>query len=397
VLSSTIDLGNTNALRYFIDTCANADTLFGKLTDVSPFLSRSVMDRIITKTIQVGSAYYQPLIDVMALNPEVMSDYTYLKKAEQDISMSSNDFDMLWDIASTTVSARGEVELAKGAEQATMDAAISDVILALKSPIDTNISQSDTTFEGICLDTASIYYLTDTNSRYIHLDSLDTWLALMGSNAATHERIGLRLAAGSYQQAAGMFNSLGYAAYNGDTTPTEQQEYSMLWDVLLDAAIDGRSVFYLSDSDKSRLAAPQAIDIAANAARASVAHIVHVSPYVVFPCASAPASGKNGNNEYIKHPGINTTTANKNDKLKAYPNPSDGMVTFQYQPSGMGTDDITITVLNVLGEKVLQRNIESTTSRLQWNAAQLPSGIYLYTGTNSKGTIIGKGKIVLNR
>lgn len=396
-LTTVIDLGNTQALRHFIDTCANADTLFGRLTDISPYLSRTALDRIITKTIQVGTAYYQPLIDVMALNPEVISDYDYLKKTQEDIDMTTNDFDMLWSIASTTISARGEIENEKGAEQATMNANLSDIILALKSPIDTNISLSDTTFEGICLDTASIYYLIDTNSRYIYLDSLDTWLTEMGSKQATHERIGRQLAAGNLQQAAAVYNSLGYDAYNNQPDPTEEQEYSMLWGVLYDAAIQGRSALYLTSTDKAGLTAPEGINIDASAARSSVAHLLYPSPYVLFPCASAPLAARSSSNDHIKHPDSYNTDADKKDKLKAYPNPSDGMVTFQYQPSGMGTDEITITVLNVLGEKVMQQNIEATTTRLQWNAAKLPSGIYLYTGTNSKGAIIGKGKIVLNR
>ena len=78
--------------------------------------------------------------------------------------------------------------------------------------------------------------------------------------------------------------------------------------------------------------------------------------------------------------------------INAYPNPSPGMVTFEYaMPGGM-----RLTVTNLLGEQVFANRADGDFGSVFWNAGALPPGVYLYTAVSDAG-LAGRGKIVLVR
>ncbi len=78
--------------------------------------------------------------------------------------------------------------------------------------------------------------------------------------------------------------------------------------------------------------------------------------------------------------------------FKAYPNPSQGVVNFEYAIRG----GMRLTVTNLLGEQVFATWLDDDKGTVVWNAGALPPGVYLYTAVNDAG-FAGRGKIVLVR
>lgn len=79
-----------------------------------------------------------------------------------------------------------------------------------------------------------------------------------------------------------------------------------------------------------------------------------------------------------------------------YPNPGNGMFTFHF----LGTQNFvsgTIEVYNLLGEKVYSNHQITQSSDYQINLSSQPNGIYLYHVISETGTLIGEGKLVIEK
>jgi hypothetical protein len=94
----------------------------------------------------------------------------------------------------------------------------------------------------------------------------------------------------------------------------------------------------------------------------------------------------------------------ENDKVRIYPNPSNGIFQFIINNYQLGIEN-TVEVYNVLGEKIASSNSSeggeriSLLSRGQGWALDLsgqPAGIYFYRVTNKDGALIGSGKLLKN-
>jgi len=90
--------------------------------------------------------------------------------------------------------------------------------------------------------------------------------------------------------------------------------------------------------------------------------------------------------------GVKPVTLPSQDEFKVYPNPTSGLVTFSYNAPDGG--DITITVTDLLGEKIMEQQPGNTSGSITWNAANVAGGVYLYRASNAKG-VIGMGKVVV--
>jgi len=88
---------------------------------------------------------------------------------------------------------------------------------------------------------------------------------------------------------------------------------------------------------------------------------------------------------------VKTTSQN----IAVFPNPTSGVFTFQLSvvsPEYSGS----VEVYNVLGEKIYsQFNIHN--SQLTVNLSSQPKGLYLYRVIKSDGSLIGEGKIVIQK
>jgi hypothetical protein len=81
--------------------------------------------------------------------------------------------------------------------------------------------------------------------------------------------------------------------------------------------------------------------------------------------------------------------------INVYPNPSNGVFTFQAN-SGQLIADSKIEIYNVLGEEIYKNTFSALHSTLSVNISGQPSGIYLYRIISEKGEAIATGKLIFN-
>ncbi len=84
----------------------------------------------------------------------------------------------------------------------------------------------------------------------------------------------------------------------------------------------------------------------------------------------------------------------ESEKLKVYPNPSNGLFTFEANREELNIENIQ--VFNVLGQNAYsQFNIQNPTFNIDLSSQ--PSGVYFYRVTNSDGSLVGEGKIIIQK
>lgn len=104
------------------------------------------------------------------------------------------------------------------------------------------------------------------------------------------------------------------------------------------------------------------------------------------------------NRQYIYRDGIRNLAGvnevkGENEMVKVYPNPSKGVFTLQ---SSEVSGQSSVEVYNVLGEKVYsQSNIQNSTFNI--NLSSQPASVYLYRVLSENGSLIGQGKLVVER
>jgi hypothetical protein len=383
---NTIDLGNTDSVKLVIDTSMDVTKLFQELTAISPYLSADALKEVVAIA---GAQNYSDVLDLLAMNPEVIRDYDLLTEMANTLNMGSQDFDDLWATASTVSTARTALEDNMRMAGAAMDENATVIMMALKSPMDTNVSVLDTTFNGVCMDTNSVYYLIDTNSVYASADTVDQWLQNIGTINAEYERVALKYFQGNYSGANNLFTSINTQNLTSEEM-AEHNLYAGIWSVMYTAALDGRSFFQLDSAEIATLDTAGIPYVGSSAAKIRISNI-RVNPRYDFPCTSAPPASKT-----VREGRDRRTALGNGYRLRAYPNPSSGIVTFEYTlPKSLKpNEDVRIVVLNVVGEKVMERRVAGNTGKLQWDSQSLPSGVYIYQASNDGG-VFGKGKLVL--
>jgi PKD repeat protein len=88
----------------------------------------------------------------------------------------------------------------------------------------------------------------------------------------------------------------------------------------------------------------------------------------------------------------------ENGTIKIYPNPSNGVFTLQansYQPIAIANSHVEI--YNILGEKVLTETLRSTQGNNVINLSDQPNGVYLYRAVAENGSLLGQGKLVVQK
>ncbi len=92
------------------------------------------------------------------------------------------------------------------------------------------------------------------------------------------------------------------------------------------------------------------------------------------------------------HTGVNTIDA-PGGSVKVYPNPGRGVFTLQI--SNYEAARNVMEIYDVLGEKVYTGSVNSTTTEI--NISNQPAGVYFYRVFTQEGSLIGEGKIVVER
>ncbi len=108
-----------------------------------------------------------------------------------------------------------------------------------------------------------------------------------------------------------------------------------------------------------------------------------------------------GNNIIRKVIGLIATDINHTSfdgaGLIIYPNPNNGIFTMQ---SSVISNQLSVEIYNVLGEKVLAETLQPQTPKGALNEINLtnqPNGVYLYRVTGENGSLEGEGKVVVEK
>ncbi len=78
--------------------------------------------------------------------------------------------------------------------------------------------------------------------------------------------------------------------------------------------------------------------------------------------------------------------------MKVYPNPSNGKFTIQLS---VVSCQCSVEVYNVLGERVLNKNLIGTTNEI--NLSKQPAGVYIYKIHSLSGEVLSTGKFVIQK
>jgi DNA-binding beta-propeller fold protein YncE len=88
--------------------------------------------------------------------------------------------------------------------------------------------------------------------------------------------------------------------------------------------------------------------------------------------------------------------SNQTRNVILFPNPNDGVFILQMK-NEEGKMNNTIEIYNVLGEKVFTETLRSTQGDNVINLTGQPSGIYLYCVISENGSLVGEGKLIIQK
>lgn len=406
---SLIDFGNTDSLKTVIGNSSDTSTLYSILSGGSPYISKEALKEV--ATTMTLPAY--SMMHILFQNPDNLRDPDFLSVMEDAYTYPSSVMDAFADSA-TNQTNRTKTESAMSWLQGARDNHANIVLMALKSPIDTNITGVDSSWAEICTDTTSVYFLQDSNRHYVGLDSVDVWLQNIGGQWTDYERVGYYHFIGNMTEADNIFTDMGNSLPANSSEDTAKYViYTKIWEAIKSAEADDRSIWSLDSTEIASLDTFSAALVTNNEAQLMIMGITHIiptsdylpggpggpgGPGVPMPPPTAPdpcltyieAVYKQSHNDNEEKPRVYGKDA---QRFFAYPNPSSGIVTFSYDVPDAGSD-VTITIKNIVGETVKQMNTGNNKGTVQWNPGNLASGIYIYSAMGKKG-IISNGKLVL--
>jgi hypothetical protein len=391
--ASLMDFGNTDSLAGIVDTSTNNAVLYSTLSSGAPYISKRVLK---TATDSMRLTYTQ-MLNVLEETPDDIRDQDFLTYVNNAYVFSPTDMAKIQSVE-YTITARTAQEDTMGAAQTRMSVAANTIMMMLKSAYDTSVYLNDTTGAGINMDTNSVYYMSDSNAKYIWLDSVNTWLQNMGGLWTKFARVGYYNFLGQVTNADNIFTAIsgflpsaGTRNYSLDSAL--YADYSSLWAVVKSSENDGRNIYELNSTEIASIDTTSFPQPDFDAPDMMIVHVTGIisggsGTITAFPCLEVTPGYRESNNNGAS----GTGSMAENKQFTVYPNPTNGSVTFSYNAPGGG--DITIVVTDLLGEKIMEQQPGNTSGSVTWNAANLPGGVYLYRASNAKG-VIGMGKIVV--
>ena len=417
---SLIDLGNHDSLINYIDTVSDTGALYKTLTAGSPYLSGMAVEAVAGITMLNDTL----MESVLELNPDLLRNPSLWEFVDSIYSFPSCMVRTLHHYAQDSMTTRTVTEDSIQSYKMTMANAEHIIMLDINAPGDTSVSVTDTTGEGICTDSTSMYYTLDSNSAYSNSGIVDTCLRTIGGLWADYARVGYYNAQQQYDIADSIYftipsywlaidsmNSLIYSPGSKDYTPPAVAGMSNIWDVLYNAETSGRNIYDLDSSDITSLDTSSAPLAPANTAEIltnTLTNIINPSissgSILVIPCLEVIPTDRNnhkghgGDGPQSQMAGAmplmpNMVQAAGGQQFSVFPNPTSGMVTFNYNVPDAG-GDVKIEITNVVGEQEAEIHTGNNTGAVQWNANLLSPGIYIYQASGANG-IICTGKLVL--
>jgi len=404
VYNSKIDFGNTDSLSGIVSASSDTALLYSLLSSGSPFIS----EKVFTRVGDLMKLPHTSMVSILQENPDDLIDTNFLMHLDSEYSFTSNDLYLL-NLAAHTTSIRTPLENSINQAQVNIGNETNLIMMALTSSVDTNISVTDTTGAGICTDSNNVFYSLDSNSYYVDLDSVNTWLQNIGGLSSQYERVGYYNFLGSYGKADSIFSAIATALPDSTLDWYVYNTYAKLWHAVYNAELAGRNEWMLTPTEISEIDTFSTPIVTYNTgSQASWALSTGVlssgtttTKGTLIPCLNivithariAANGGGNGNNNIVMPITNISQPSADGSQFAAYPNPTTGVVTFSYNVPNGG---VTITITNVIGEKVSELSSSNNSGNLYWNPNQLPTGLYLYQAQNKNGNI-SKGKLILAR
>jgi hypothetical protein len=401
--NSRIDFGNTDSLLTIIGSSSDTVSLYSILSSGAPYISETALQTV----GDLMKMPYHSMMNLLQQNPDNLTDNNFVTHMKLDYSLSSPDLTILATAAQVT-SARTTLQNVITSSQINMANEGNIIMMALKSPIDTNVSVSDTTGAGICTDSTNVFYMTDSNSYYVDLDSVDTWLQNIGGLWTQYDRMGYYNFKGQYSIADSIFTSMASTITIPSIDWDTHNSYSQVWGAIHSAELAGRTAYQLTPTEIAGIDTFSAPLVTYNsgvqAAWSLTTGVITTTTTVpIIPLCitglvltsghrSAAPGAINGGSTIAPIVDINSN-GGSNAQFSVYPNPTTGMVTFFYNVPNGG---ITITITNVVGEKISELQSTNNSGNLYWNPGQNQPGVYLYQAQNNNGNI-SKGKLILAR
>ncbi len=395
VYNSLIDFGNTDSMINVINGSRDTSTLYSTLSNGSPYISVAALESVGS----LSKLPYYSMLQLLKQNPDDLRKGYFLPIMQAEYNFSTADFDTLI-AASTNTTRRTNLEVAMNGTIASMANEATTILLALKTPIDTNLTiTADSTWSGICTDSTSVYYLLDSNTIYLGLDSIDTWLQNTGELWASYDRVGYHNFRNGPDDANNIFNNIGNSLPAGSSPDTAAYiTYGKVWNAIYDAESAGGNLYSLNSSEIASLDTSSTPAFTYNSGLVMINGITAlVNPtntnYTFYPCVSVSLSGgKHGVSGTNTPPPI-TNIGSGNNQFSAYPNPTSGVVTFSYNVPDAG-GNMKIVISNIMGEAITQIEMVGKSGNVYWDSRNLAAGVYLYQASSDKG-IISKGKLVV--
>jgi hypothetical protein len=395
--NALIDYGNTDSLVHYIDSATSSTALYSTLSYKSPYISKTALEEV----ANVMALSYAAMKSILLLNPDDLKDNNFVTYVNNDYHFSVADMAALVS-ASAGTTARTTLEGSMGSTRAAMADEADLIMMALKTPTDTNVSVTDTA-TGICTDSTSVYYLLDSNRHYYGLDSVDKWLQNTGGLWTSYDRAGYYNWIGDTSIADSIFTGISALIPPTDTADREvYNDYSLLWTAIQHAEAHGRNVYSLNSDEIATFDTSTTVTDY-NTPRRTMRQIIHVVPWILPPtlCIGfATYSGPTGRHGGLADtagvpipPIIDINGNNKNNRFSAFPNPTSGVVTFSYNVQD-GSSGIRIVITNVVGEQMANIQQANTIGNAYWDSKSVTPGIYIYTASDANG-VISKGKLVV--
>ncbi len=83
-------------------------------------------------------------------------------------------------------------------------------------------------------------------------------------------------------------------------------------------------------------------------------------------------------------------------EVEVFPNPSTGRFTIAF----VGTQNVehgTVEIYNILGERVYASNYSLFTNHYSLDLSNQPNGVYFYRVVNNDGSVLGSGKLIIQK
>lgn len=361
-----IDGGGTSTLVSYINGSTSSDAVAVKATllSYSPYLSTTAIKAVADKDILSKP----DLITVLEANPDLLRYPELLSYLQNEIPnpLDNGQINTLI-FASQDTSARTILE-ANMSKQAADNQMIANFLLA-----------------DMQLDSAN----TD-------IDSIPVWYNNINSLSAEYAKVGYYTGRGDYTNAASVLDGIPAKFSLTEEESTELENYIDFWTIIKDAKLDGRSIHQLNSTEIANLATLNEGSFINDRVNVGTT-VVNLPPDepIRIPCVRSVFYGWNKQG---------ATSKNQNSKkrvesikiVRAYPNPADDKVIFDYTLPSNVTGSMSISVTNMVGQKVKELPLNNTSGRVQWDTKAVQPGVYVYKVYDRKNTI-ETGKLIISR